>query len=377
MNSQTRAKIGIISASSMMNSLICISLMLSGAAAALPDATTLQIQNIYTFAYAANLLGTLASGVITNYMPKKKLIIIACIFGGTSGVCGLLLHNSLIGLYVASCFAGIGAGAVSVVTVVIAENFADHERASVMGIQSVALNLMGTVIGVVAGLLASKAWYYPFGIYFFFFVIILFVVIFLPNSKVETGKKTVQTTKNPRLLTPAYIKILIIAFLYGAINLTFSMNLTFIASDSSISGHVTSVYTICGCLIGLAAGKIYQKFGKHTTVLGTTLILTSYMLLSIMLNTPSLLVGAILYGVGYSIFAVSIKTDIADTIPAENLTLGYQLYSTVMLLGMTLHSYLVTMPASLLGDAVAARFVWSSILIAVIITISLTLNKKE
>ena len=372
MTSKTKTKISVIAASSMMASLMCISLMLQGMSKAFPNASDVQIQQTYTIAYAANTVATLLAGILAKLITKKKIIFVSCILGGWAGILGLVATGTLTSIYIAGILAGLAAGAISVVTAVIAENFESSERAGVIGLQSFALNIVSTLMGVACGYLAAVRWNLPMAMFLLFFVIAIPIGLFMPTGRVERlTKEEKESGVKSKLLTPAYIKIILCFFLYGAVNLTMSMNITFVARDSIVSGYASSVYTIAGCLIGLVAGPVYKVLQKKTLFVGMGLVSASYALFSLLPGTGLIMVASVLYGIGYSLSAIALNTMVAETVSPDNLTLGYQIYSTLGMLGMSLHVRLVTIPAALFSASISVRYIWSIILIAIVFLVLL------
>jgi MFS family permease len=129
-------------------------------------------------AFCAPLIGTLA-----DRYGRRRLLIGSIVLYGLSGVTGLFV-DSLFALLAGRAALGVAIGGImTLVTALVGDYFAGHERERYLGLQQAFTGLGGVAFVFGGGLLADYHWRLPFALYALAFAIIPAALLFLTEPK--------------------------------------------------------------------------------------------------------------------------------------------------------------------------------------------------
>ena len=134
--------ISVLALATMMQAAIAISPVLAELADAFPNASTSQIQYVYTIAFLASIVSILAVGKLAQAVNNRLLAVVGIALVVIGGLIPVLIHTSLVILYIASFIIGIGSGVANVMSAtLISQHFTGITKGTVMGYQSAFLSI--------------------------------------------------------------------------------------------------------------------------------------------------------------------------------------------------------------------------------------------
>lgn len=140
--------------------------------------------------------------------------------------------------------------------------------------------------------------------------------------------------RKKRLFTPQFWMICISTFASGYALMGLNSVVAVYASDlnygTSVSGMLSTLFTITACIFRLLGGSASDKFGRrNVTVVGALVLAVSVIAYGFVTSLPMLCVFRLIQGAGFALMSVGAATAFVDVIPAERLGEGIG-YSALM-----------------------------------------------
>ena len=276
---------------------------------------------------------------------KIRLLVLGTSIFLLSGV-GSLMSRSLTELIILGALMGVGAGIIiPLSTGLIVDYFVGEYRVRQLGISSAVNNLTLVLATLLTGYLAGIKWYYAFAVYLLPAVTLILIPALshtAPTTQSEDNSDNGSATLNTKPV--ASLMLFYFAITYCSLVVTFNTSyLTTSASmDSSKAGVIISLFFLAIMLPGLLLNGIKRMFGSMTyfwslVIMGAGLIVMS-------LPHPklyTLIIGAVLSGVGYGVMQPLIYDKVASCSPPRLATLALSLVMAVNYLAILVAPFII------------------------------------
>ena len=300
-----------------------------------PGSTDLEIQLITTMPSLACIPFVFLGGLLGTKFNNLWIINISCLMFFVAG-CLFFVADKMWELIALSVIAGIGAGALSPLSVTVLSNiFTGKYKTKQLGITSAMLNAVLVVAVIATGYLAEVNWRLPF----LWYLLPILPVILSPWLKkyiVEPSKQVkdaavkkvkLNFTKecNVPMLVKCCIYYALITFMLVSTSLFIPFMMQSYGYKSGVTGDLTSVVYFGIMLSGFLLNPILGILKKTTFDMILLGILVGFVLMLISKN-PILIgcgifIGAFFYGVGQP-YAYNVCTGIS-TPAASSLTMSW------------------------------------------------------
>jgi MFS family permease len=299
---------------------------LGAIAKAMPDVSTVLIRQIQTLPSLTLIIVGLLEPLLEKMMRKKTLVIIAA--------CVMLVTGAAPGLggdiyMILACRALYGAGRGIIFPMAmsfIVELFDGKERDQMMGWRSATGNIGGLFFMNLGGFLAAIYWRYAFFGVLLMIPVILLLIAKLPSPEVENAEKYARIKaeeaekkeKKAKLQPKTWFMIIgnmiFMFFLY--------VFLTDVAINVMSSGigtpqtaaMIMTTFTCASIVMGLIFGNVIRPvFKRFSVCFGLVFLAASNLVIARWITLPGFLIGAICYGIGFSVYNTAMYLDIAKT----------------------------------------------------------------
>jgi len=268
---------------------------------AFPDYSVSTVQMLMTWPNLVVVIVSLFMGKMEAGLTKKQLTSGAAISAiiGAVGLC--LFHTSLPVLYFFATFIGLASGTLlSILATIISVYFEPDKQGAMMGLTNSVTNIGGMSMNIIAGLLASIAWYFGFLAPLIVIPGLVCAISFMPSDR--GAKKEGTKAKAPKR---AYLYIVI----SGMFGLMFNMlptNMSLIIEEkglggASVSGLVTALFLGGGVLGGVIYPVLQQKLNDKSISVAFLNLGLGFIILSMANNLVVLFIGAFIGGCSITI----------------------------------------------------------------------------
>lgn len=300
-----RLKAAVLSISLLLLAATAVSPALANIGAAFPGASAQTIMLLVALPSMTMVLASLVFSKLSDYLSRRGLFQLAMALFLTGGISPYFMNDLTLILGMRAVL-GLSLGLIFPLSIVlISDFFAGNERDTVMGLQSVAVNLGGIIFTMLGGLLCTVDWHNTFLAYAVGFVILLFVYAYLPEpDRVKTAagpdKPAVKEPLPGRVYFTEFLvfsyNLLIFAFFTNVAILVVGENL----GNAASAGLALTVFTGGGLLGGLLFGKTMQALKSFTIPLGWLVTGSGMALVAGGHDFGILLAGCLLGGIGFS-----------------------------------------------------------------------------
>ncbi|WP_269477542.1 MFS transporter [Hominibacterium faecale] len=271
---------------------------------AFPEASPTAIQMIMTFAMIGQFPMSVTSGFAGAKISQKKLLLfgVICIIAG--GAMPMLLHGSIIYLYIGSLFMGIGQGiALTLMGSLINTLFTGKMRSQLLGWQNTVTMITLILISMLGGALASIQWTYIYLISFLGIPTLIFIALWLPKENPHSTEEELAENadlsgpKANRILSVPVILLLAFIFFFEIGFASINVNAAMLIEDRNIGGGaawVAGLMSSFSYLISMVSGILYVYILK----LSKEFILVT--------SAVSMTIGLFLSYASYSVFIYAV-----------------------------------------------------------------------
>ena len=375
--------IAILCMSAVMNAFMAVSPILAEIGKSFPDATSSQVQMVYTIGSLVALPIMLVAGRAANYVPKKYLSIVGMVIMFAGGMLPTFLHAELWMLYLASGVIGFGMAFVNIISsTLISDHFTGLDKGAVMGFQSAAVSVGGALTSWVSGMVAANAgWTLSYLVYLITLPVVFLVLFLLPRDKVVPPREAAAggNVIHGRLIYFSILGFFCCLFINGFnANIAMFLDRTGLGG-SDVAGTVGSIFMLIGIPAGLLLGAIIKKLGRGTVGVMIICIALGMFCVAAAQNLAMVYAGAFLVGFGFAVRAPTGITFAANMVPAASAGLGIALYNALGSIGSFLSPIVLNWAAGLLHGTVRTIFVICGVGLVVSGVILLAVNpvKKE
>ncbi|HEY3425160.1 MAG TPA: MFS transporter [Negativicutes bacterium] len=290
--------------------------------------------------------------------PAITMVLINLLFGKlatlfnrrtlfNTGMAGFLIGgvgpyflDNLTAIFVMRGILGLGLGIlVPLSMVLITDFFEGSEKNTVMGLQSVFVNIGGIIFPALGGFLCAINWRYTFLSYLLGVLVFLLVFYFLPEpAKVQSNNTGTDNVSAKTSLGGKVYFLQAVVFTYSVLLYIFFTNIAIEVVGENIgnaanAGMVMTLFTLGGMLAGFAFGKIMDAINIFTIPLGWFLTGIGMALISTTNNMNLILLGSVLAGVGFTVTAPAAFVLLTNVAPPSGIASAIALVYALSNLG--------------------------------------------
>lgn len=248
----------------------------------------------------------IGGGMAGKSVKYRTLAIFATLLFILGGVAPYFLTNFSL-ILIARGFFGLGLGLIMPLVNALIFNLVPLDKqASVMGTNSVVMNIGGIVLQLLGGLLAAVRWNYSFLAHALALLTLIIVIIYLPEPKKVELPTGAAGAAPEKLKMP--VSIFGWSFIFAVLTLLFYPSLTNMSSvlltikaNSAVAGVVLMFMTVGGMVAGALFGKVFKKAGRYTISIGLVFFTASQVIFSFSQNVILFTVGEALLGIGLTL----------------------------------------------------------------------------
>ncbi len=347
MNEKQKIKKGIYLCSLLMMGAIAVASNLANIMAAFPDvAPTTIVAYLISLPCLIVIPVTLITGKLMDRFSKKSLIIVGILFWLIGGVAPYFL-NSLTAIAIMRAIFGVGIGMIQTLcAALVVENFEDQaERNKTMG-NVAAFQMLGTIIfSLVAGNLGAIGWHVAFLVHLIAVISLIGAIILLPNNIPTKQESSVAKIKFVATKFMWIWTLGLMIFMIGGqtyVNSASAIIEEFKLDDSIAAGYSLDIFALGGLLMGLFFGKVSQKFGKNTLLIGGGLMMLGVFVIALVPNLIVSYIGAFLCGASFSIIIPSALNGTAGSVDSESSEMAVSIATCAQNIGMAISPYVMT-----------------------------------
>lgn len=347
-----------------------------------PEVPTTVIQTMANWPGFAMLLGCAISTMLATKVSKKVLCQIGVAFSASIGLLGFFFNSSIFELFAWQTVLGLGFGLLMPTSNgIIAEQYAEEERAKLMGIQDLFTNGGGIYLTYVGGALAAVNWHMNYLAYLIGVIPLVLGCIYLPNDK-----PTVATNASKEHFSVAPKTWLYGVLIFVFINTynVFGNNISFVIEErgigtAAVSGTAMSMFLVGGMLGGVLFGPAESKLHDYTICLSFIVIPIGLLMIYFTNSILVVYLAAIIAGlsIGFAMPLALLGATNCNTVAAA--TMGCAVVHVAGQLGTVCSPWTYTPAASLFSDSASFRYLFGSIVslvLCVLIAIAITVVNK-
>lgn len=375
--SKAKILIALLTMSGVMATNGAIMPILNEISISFPEASTNAIQMAYSVSLLVSLPVMLASGVLTNRFSKKGLVLVGLLLMSVGGAFPVVLHSSLVHVYIGSAFVGAGSGIVNILSSSLISDYYDGvDKARVMGYQSAALSLMGAVLAFASGQIAVMwQWWWSFLLFLVGIPVAVVIAICLPKDKpIPQDAETTKTTYSKGVIVWA-----VLAFVWSVFMYAFNTNIAmFIESagfgGADVAGGVTTMFSLIGLPAGFVVGACVGALKRNVVPAACLLCAIGMVVVGLAPNIVVVYIGAFLFGLGFAIRNPCVVTFTAYIVPAAGVAAAIALVQAAGTVACFISPFVVNFVAGFFGGDLRATFVAVGIALGVITVAYFLLN---
>lgn len=321
---------------------------------------------VYTLVAFSCLVSCLISGPLATRFNKKRLSVVFYLVAAGGGLVGYLFPTSLVMLYLSSLLIGLGIGVpLTLVTVLLAENFDGLERISAVGLQTLFLNGGGMLCSLLAGALLTISWPSVYLVYLVLIPAAAAGFFLLPEGPLDKRDPKGEVKLMNAYMWSMDIKTFILSMSFATFfaNISYSMVETGVGNPA-FAGVLTSLYMVGAVVIGLLI-TAYVKICKSLSMwVGFVIFTFSMWLLWLADGQVLFVIASFVFGVGFGAFICVAIGDIPEHIPPTTITKNFAIWTAILSVAMFINPYVITSgAAALFTDDAASRYLLTAIIL--------------
>lgn len=335
---------------------------LASIAADMPEVPVSIVQTLTSFPSFVMIFVCLIANKVIEYVGKKRVLLTGAIAISAVGILGYLFNSSIVVLYCWAGLLGVGFGTVLPTTSgVLAENYDEKERGSLMGIQSVFTNIGAMYLTYVGGWVAAIHWKLNYLVYLYALIPVIFGIIFLPNDKPVKAEVSGDEKVGFGSLNKTTWVFGAITFLFMILYGVHSANISFFVMEKELGspavvGTIMAVCTLGGMLGGATFGAVNKIFKTYTFAAAFFLLAISLVITIKAPNITVLLIGALLCGCSISWDIPQSMLSITNTNRVEAAAVACSVAHIGGQIGTFCSSLVMTNITSVFSQSVSVRY---------------------
>ncbi|WP_371381097.1 MFS transporter [Sporomusa aerivorans] len=326
----------VLSVSLLLLAATAVSPALANISAAFPGISAQTIMLLVALPSMTMVLASLVFGRLSEVMSRRAVFNLAMVFFLIGGISPYFM-NDITWILAMRAILGLSLGLIFPLSLVlISDFFAGNERATIMGLQSVCVNLGGIIFSLLGGVLCVTDWHNTFLAYTVGVVIFLFVYCYLPEPVREQADQDNPAAKAP---LPGSVYVMEGAvFLYNMLIFAFFTNVAIQVvgeklGNAASAGVALTVFTGGGLVGGLIFGKIMQSLKNITIPAGWLITGAGMALIASAHDFTLLLAGCFIGGIGFSTTCPAFFVSLSVLAPPSRVAFSLALASALSGIG--------------------------------------------
>ncbi len=356
-------------------------------AKAFPDAAPETIKLLVSIPSLMMVFFALISGKLTQYMSIKKVITIAMILIFIGGIPSAFIGDLRFMIAMRVIF-GAGYGMVfPMASAVIADLFTGDQANKIMGFKSAVGAAAGVVFQMLGGMLAAYNWRYSFLGFLLVIPIALLIWFKLPDTGVKKVESINASGVKEKKLTALTFVLTFVCALLNLVQFSFMTNLAMVVQADGIgnaaqSATVLTLFTASAFVVGMVYGNISKILKQYSASFGAFMVGVSFVVLVFANSMTLLIVGAIIFGIGFGSFNPAITMAVAKSAASPKFAaVAISVYVSGTGIGKFLSPYALKFTRETL-NLTSSRADWQIAAVALIIgslisVVLVTVNSKK
>ncbi|HZK25301.1 MAG TPA: MFS transporter [Oscillospiraceae bacterium] len=330
-------------------------------AEAFPDIAFSTLLLVSTLPSLLIIPATLFSGAMAGTkIGYRPLLIVAMVLFIAGGVAPAFMNNFTTILVSRAVF-GIGIGLLSPLgNALVLGLFDGQQRANMLGLGGVIMNLGGIAFQMLGGLLAAISWRYTFLAHGIAVASLLVVLFLLPEPK------KMEVPAGPKATMP--LAVYLISLLFGLammLNYPMLVNMSTIIISGNLgtaasAGMVLSMFTVGGMLAGSIFGKLHQLVNRFTISVGLLITALGMALVYYANSLLVLTIGSTGVGIGFGLVMPAVMMVLGMIVPPH----AFAIASGILMAVMNAFAFLSTYYLEFIARITGAPAIKSPIFIA-------------
>lgn len=319
---------------------------------AYPDVPVTAIQTILTIPPMVSIPGTLLSGFLVSYVPKKHVAQFALGIIFVGGMIPLAFKEPSIGaMFACSVCIGLGQGLLHP----LASSFVcqvwsrQSERGRALGFKQSFNYVGGALVSLAVGYLALAHWKNAFLIYVGIIPIMVLTQILLPKGKLDQKIVSRHSFASGwrELLNARTVYLFGLLFFAMAFLYTFHTNIALLVQDKGLGttadvSKITFAVSIASFAVGLLYGKILKMMGRYTLAVGFAFLSIGFVTVVAGSSLEAVIAGGALFGIGTGIQEISTIYYISVCVKKELVTMAISVGMSCIALGASVSPILLS-----------------------------------
>ncbi|AEE90493.1 Major facilitator superfamily MFS_1 [Tepidanaerobacter acetatoxydans Re1] len=283
----------------------------------------------------------LAGVVAGNQVRYRTLLIVGILLFTVAGAAPAFM-NDFATILIARAFFGIGLGVIMPLgNAMILNLFDGQERANMLGLSGLVMNLGGIVLQLLGGILCSIKWNYAFLAHLLGVISLVMVIFMLPEpekqKEEDKGKISIPFSVYLASILFGIAMMLNYPLLVNMSTIIITDNL----GDAASAGIVLSMFTVGGMLAGAIFGKLYQKATRFTIPIGLAIMAIGAGFVYYANNLMLLTFGMTLVGIGFGIVMPAVMMIIGMIVSPASFAAASGILMAFMNLGGFVSTYYI------------------------------------
>lgn len=348
-----------------------------------PEVPTTVIQTMANWPGFAMLLGCAISTMLATKVSKKVLCQIGVACSTSIGLLGFFFNSSIFELFAWQTVLGLGFGLLMPTSSgIIAEQYAEEERAKLIGTQNLFANGGGIYLTYVGGALAAVNWHMNYLAYLIGLIPLVLGCIYLPNDKPTVAG---NAPKEQFKVAPKTWFYGVLIFVFINTYNVFSNNISFVIQErgigsAAVAGTAMSLFLVGGMLGGLMFGPAEGKLHDYTICLSFIALSVGLLMIYFTGSIIVVYIAAVIAGlsIGFAMPLSLLGATNCNTVAAA--TVACAIVQAAGQLGTVCSPWTYTPAAALFSDSVSFRYLFAaivSIILCVLVAIAITVVNKN
>ncbi|WP_243387040.1 MFS transporter [Bifidobacterium primatium] len=388
-----RLMVGVLSMSFLLSASNAISGTIPAMEEAFSNVSKANVELLTTIPTAGVMVGTVLTGVFSNYLGKKKSVLSGLLIACIAGIFPTFFPEYW-PILISRFMFGVGMGIFNPLSVsYITDLYEGDRQRSLLGYRQAASNLGDTIMLFIAGLLITFSWNTTYLVFLVLLVPVVLITLFVPKEfdnfniksssvdeegHIHAAETSARPSTNWKVIFLAVIFMLISMF-YNVIALKFaSYVVTTGIGTAATATWIFSFLVLAAIFSGILFEKISKITKRLTVFIFEIVIGVCYVAVAFVHNVPVLMALVLLAGFAWGIINPALTSRLVDVSPANSMNLSTSIIVITINIGFLISPYFFAMFAHLFGnDSPALAIIIGGVLYLVVAAIDLVTVKAD
>lgn len=360
-----RLMIGVLSMSFLLSASNAISGTIPAMEEAFSNVSKANVELLTTIPTAGVMVGTVLTGVFSNYLGKKKSVLSGLFIALIAGILPAFFPEYW-PILISRFFFGVGMGIFNPLSVsYITDLYEGDRQRSLLGYRNAASNLGDTIMLFLAGILIAFSWNTTYLVFLVLLVPIVLITMFVPKEfdnfniksstvdeegHIHAGEEKTRPSTNVKVIVLGVVFMLISMF-YNVIALKFaSYVVTEHIGTASTATWIFSFLVLAAIFSGILFERISKITKKLTVFFFEVIIGVAYVAIAFVHNVPALLVLVLVSGFAWGIINPALTSRLVDVSPANSMNLSTSIIVIFINVGFLISPYFFALVAQIFGN---------------------------